>query len=163
MVKILPWMHNKKIIEETAPTFRFDGTRKFSEWQSEAHAKLSSLLGLENIKKPADDKFTVEYTKECDDSIAAMNHCVCNFVPNIAKYFDMGEIGGLIAPRGLVVVNGRTDRIFPEAGTREVFDEIEKIYASAGVQARCRLVTGEGRHRFYTDIAWPHVHELAGI
>ena len=338
MVKILPWMHNKKIIEETAPAFRFDGTRKFSEWQSEAHAKLSSLLGLENIKKPADDKFTVEYTKECDDfteirftieseegysfpsvmlipknlkapapvmlclqghstgmhislarpiyapdeedilsgdrdyairavkegciavaieqrnfgecgcqpngnpdchvstmtalllgrttigervhdvscvidallehfdiidknkimlmgnsgggtatiyaaaidrrislampscsvcafkdSIAAMNHCVCNFVPNIAKYFDMGEIGGLIAPRGLVVVNGRTDRIFPDAGTREVFDEIEKIYASAGVQARCRLVTGEGGHRFYADIAWPHVHELAGI
>ena len=338
MVKILPWMHNKKIIEETAPAFRFDGTRKFSEWQSEAHAKLSSLLGLENIKKPADDKFTVEYTKECDDfteirftieseegysfpsvmlipknlkapapvmlclqghstgmhislakpiyapdeedirngdrdyairavkegciavaieqrnfgecgsqkngnpnchvstmtalllgrttigervhdvscvidallehfdiidknkimlmgnsgggtatiyaaaidrrislampscsvcafknSIAAMNHCVCNFVPNIAKYFDMGEIGGLIAPRGLVVVNGRTDRIFPEAGTREVFDEIEKIYASAAVQGRCRLVTGEGGHRFYADIAWPHVHELAGI
>ena len=25
-------------------------------------------------------------------SIAAMRHCVCNFVPNIADYFDMGGI-----------------------------------------------------------------------
>lgn len=338
MEKILPWMHNKKIAEETVPAFRFDGTREFSEWQNEAHRKLSFLLGLENIKKPEDDKFTIEYTKECEDfteirftieseegysfpsvmlvprniktpaptllclqghstgmhislarpiyapdeedirtgdrdyairamkegciavaieqrnfgecgsqpngnpdchvstmtalllgrttigervhdvscvidallehfdivdknkimlmgnsgggtatvyaaaidkrislampscsvctfkdSIAAMNHCVCNFIPNISKYFDMGEIGGLIAPRPLVVVNGIKDRIFPDAGVKEVFAEISKIYASAGVPDRCRLVTGDGGHRFYADIAWPHVHELAGI
>jgi hypothetical protein len=50
-----------------------------------------------------------------------MNHCVCNFVPNIAKYFDMGELGGLIAPRALIVVNGIKDDIFPDDGVREAF------------------------------------------
>ena len=67
MVKNLPWMHNKRIAEETVPEFRFDGSREFSEWQNEARAKLSLLLGLENIKKPGDDKFTIEYTKEYEE------------------------------------------------------------------------------------------------
>ena len=338
MVNNLPWMHNKKLIEETTPEFRFDGTRDFYEWQSEGHKKLASLLGLHNIKKPLDDKFTIEYKRKCDDfteirftieseegysfpsvmliphniktpapvmlclqghstgmhislgrvihapdeedirdgdrdyairavkegciavaveqrnfgecgarsngdpnchvssmtaillgrttigervhdvscvidallkhfdiidkkkimlmgnsgggtatlytaaidkrislaipscsvctyktSIAAMNHCVCNFVPNIAKYFDMGELGGLIAPRALVVVNGIKDDIFPDEGVREAYANISRIYAAAGAPDRCRLVTGDGDHRFYADPTWPHVHELAGI
>ena len=333
MVKILPWMHNKKIIEETAPAFRFDGTRKFSEWQSEAHAKLSSLLGLENIKKPADDKFTVEYTKECDDfteirftieseegysfpsvmlipknlkapapvmlclqghstgmhislarpiyapdeedilsgdrdyairavkegfiavaieqrnvgecgsqkngnpdchvstmtalllgrttigervhdvscvidallehfdiidknkimlmgnsgggtatiyaaaidrrislampscsvcafknSIAAMNHCVCNFVPNIAKYFDMGELCQLVAPRSLIVVNGIADDIFPIDGAKACLEVAKIAFAAAGVSDRLHHVIGKEGHRFYADDTWPILH-----
>lgn len=93
-------------------------------------------------------------------SIAAMRHCVCNFVPNIADYFDMGELCGLIAPRGLVVVNGKLDRIFPDAGVREVYAEAERLYSAAGVPDRCYLVTGEEGHRFYADIAWPKIHKL---
>ena len=27
-------------------------------------------------------------------SIAAQYHCVCNFIPNIASYFDMGDLAG---------------------------------------------------------------------
>ena len=93
-------------------------------------------------------------------SIAAMKHCVCNFVPNIVDHFDMGELCGLIAPRGLVVVNGRLDKIFPDAGVREVYAETERLYAAAGAPDNCYLVTGEEGHRFYADIAWPKIHTL---
>jgi len=93
-------------------------------------------------------------------SIAAMNHCVCNFIPNIAKYFDMGDIAGLIAPRRLVVVNGREDKIFPDNGVRETYGIIESLYRAAGVPERCALVTGEGGHRFYADDAWPVANAL---
>ena len=93
-------------------------------------------------------------------SIAAMNHCVCNFVPNIAKYFDMGDIAGLIAPRRLVVVNGKEDKIFPDNGVRETYEMIKSLYSAAGVPERCALVTGEGGHRFYADDAWPVANEL---
>ena len=93
-------------------------------------------------------------------SIAAIRHCVCNFVPNIAKYFDMGDIGGLIAPRGLVVVNGKEDKIFPDEGVREAFEETKRLYAAAGVPDKCALVTGDGGHRFYADQAWPVAHSL---
>ena len=93
-------------------------------------------------------------------SIAAMHHCVCNFVPGIAKYFDMCDITGLIAPRKLVVVNGRYDNIFPDEGVRETYEETKRLYKAAGVPDNCALVTGEGGHRFYADAAWPVVHKL---
>ncbi len=93
-------------------------------------------------------------------SIAAMKHCVCNFVPNIANYFDMGDLAGLIAPRKLVVVNGKNDKIFPEAGVIESFEIIKKMYATAGAPDNCALVTGDGGHRFYADDAWPVMHKM---
>lgn len=96
-------------------------------------------------------------------SIAAMPHCVCNFVPNIVKYFDMGDISGLIAPRKLVVVNGREDDIFPDEGVRETYEITKRLYAAAGVPDACALVTGEGGHRFYADAAWPVVHEMTFV
>ena len=95
------------------------------------------------------------------DSIAAMKHCVCNFIPNIATYFDMGDLGGLIAPRKLIVVNGKDDPIFPEAGVRESYEIIKNMYAAAGVPDNCALVTGNGAHRFYADDAWPVLHRMA--
>lgn len=93
-------------------------------------------------------------------SIAAMMHCVCNFVPGIVKYFDMGDISGLIAPRKLVVVNGREDDIFPDEGVRETYEITKRLYAAAGAPDACALVTGEGGHRFYADLAWPVVHDM---
>ena len=76
------------------------------------------------------------------------------------KPSDMGELGGLVAPRGLVVVNGKNDPIFPDNGVRRVYAEIERLYAAAGVPDRCRLVTGPGEHRFFADLAWPVMKEL---
>ena len=95
-------------------------------------------------------------------SIAAMKHCVCNFIPNIATYFDMGDLAGLIAPRKLVVVNGKDDPIFPEAGVQESYEVIKNMYAAAGVPDNCALVTGNGAHRFYADDAWPVLHKMMG-
>ena len=96
------------------------------------------------------------------DSIAKVHHCTCNFIPNIAKFFDMGDLGGLIAPRPLIVVHGIADTIFPDEGVKESFEIIKELYAAAGVPDRCRLVTGPEGHRFYADLSWPVVHELTG-
>lgn len=94
------------------------------------------------------------------DSIGAMRHCICNYIPNIANYLDMGDLGGLIAPRALVVVNGDEDEIFPDFGVREAFTTIQKGYDATGAAEQCRLVTGKGGHRFYADIAWKEIHDL---
>ncbi len=95
-------------------------------------------------------------------SIAAMKHCVCNFIPDITNHFDMGDLGGLIAPRKLIVVNGKNDKIFPDEGVRESFEIIKDLYKAAGVPENCELVTGPEGHRFYADPAWPIVHKMAG-
>ena len=94
------------------------------------------------------------------ESIVDIWHCGCNYIPRIALSFDMGDLGGLIAPRALVVVNGIGDPIFPDAGVRRVYAEIERLYAAAGAPDRCRLVTGPGEHRFFADLAWPVMKEL---
>ena len=94
------------------------------------------------------------------DSIAAMEHCVCNFIPNIAKYFDMGDLGGLIAPRKLIMVNGENDNIFPKHGAYESYDIIKNLYSSAGAADNCAHVMGNGGHRFYADPVWPIIHKF---
>ncbi len=95
-----------------------------------------------------------------DDSIVSMTHCECNYVPGIRKYFDMGDIGGLIAPRRLVQVNGIEDGIFPIGGAEKTFELIKEAYKQYGKENLCRHVKGNGGHKFYSEEAWKEIHEL---
>lgn len=88
------------------------------------------------------------------DSIGAMHHCTCNYIPGIAKYFDMGDLASLIAPRPFIIVCGKDDPIFPLHGVRETFETVKKIYKKAGAPENCSLVIGDGGHRFYAKPGW---------
>ena len=35
------------------------------------------------------------------------------------------------------------------------FEQLKKIYAACGAEDKCRLVIGDGEHRFFADDAWP--------
>ena len=94
------------------------------------------------------------------DSIGAMPHCMCNYVPGIAKYFDMGHMAAMIAPRHLVVAAGREDTIFPIYGVLKCFDQIRRIYDLAGCPDRCRLVIGPSGHFNYADEIWEAIGEM---
>ncbi len=94
-------------------------------------------------------------------SIAAMPHCLCNHIPGIRKYFEMGDIAGLIAPRKLVVGAGRTDPIFPIDGTNDCFATIHRLYEAAGVPENCALVVGDNAHFYYADQVWGKVHQMS--
>lgn len=89
------------------------------------------------------------------DSIFSLNHCVCNYIPRLYQYFEMGDLALLIAPRPLIVVCGRNDAIFPLAGVQREFVTVRKIYQAAGVPDNCRLVAGDEGHRFYAAQSWP--------
>jgi len=94
------------------------------------------------------------------DSIGAMEHCTCNYVPHIAEYFDMGDLMAMAWPKCFVQVSGLEDPIFPIAGAREVFGKGRSFYLDRGTGGRCALVEGSAGHRFYADAAWPVVHKL---
>jgi hypothetical protein len=94
------------------------------------------------------------------DSIIDQHHCTCNYVPGAAKWFDMGDLAIMIAPKKLVVVCGRHDEIFPLDGVREEFAIMQKLYAAKGAPDACALVVGGEGHRFYADDAWPVMHGL---
>lgn len=93
------------------------------------------------------------------DSIGAMHHCACNYVPHIAEYFDMGDLMALACPKYYIQVSGKEDKIFPIGAAEKVFMDGKRAYDEKGLGGRCTLVKGNGGHRFYADDAWPFVHK----
>ncbi|HIU47597.1 MAG TPA: acetylxylan esterase [Candidatus Fimadaptatus faecigallinarum] len=94
------------------------------------------------------------------ESIGAQRHCSCNYIPGIMKYFDMGDIAGMIAPRPLIIVNGALDTIFPLESARREFEVARRLYAQAGAPDKVRHVIGPEGHRFYAALTWPVFDEL---
>ena len=93
-------------------------------------------------------------------SIAAIPHCICNHIPSIRKYFEMGDLAGLIAPRRLVIAAGKDDKIFPIEGTFKTFETVKNLYRYAGVPDACALVVGESGHYNYADLIWEKIREM---
>ncbi len=97
-------------------------------------------------------------------SIGSMYHCACNFVPSISKYFDMAELAGLIAPRPLVIVSGKEDKIFPLAAAEHEFARLREIYyKNSASPESCIHIKGDGGHRFYAEPAWRAFLEITEI
>lgn len=96
------------------------------------------------------------------DSIGAMHHCACNYVPNIANVFDMGDLMAMACPKYFIQVSGKEDNIFPLFAARKVFEDGKCAYSDNGIADRVALVEGDGGHRFYADPAWPIVHKFLG-
>ncbi len=95
------------------------------------------------------------------DSIMAMQHCVCNFIPGIRRFFEMGDLAGLIAPRPLLLLAGEKDPIFPIQGVRESFQTIQKLYQAAGKPNACALAVGAEGHQYYPELAWKGIKMLS--
>ena len=95
------------------------------------------------------------------DSIGAMYHCACNYVPHIREYFDMAELAGMIAPRPLVIVSGAKDGIFPLPGAQSEFARAKNIYyAHSAAPENIVHVIGPEGHRFYAELGWNAFWEL---
>jgi dienelactone hydrolase len=95
------------------------------------------------------------------DSIAALDHCECNYVPDVASLGEMADVARLVAPRPFVAVNGADDHIFPVEGTRRAFDRLQRIYAAADASDDCALHVGDGGHQYYPDGVWSFVETHA--
>lgn len=88
-------------------------------------------------------------------SIGAMNHCVCNYVPHIAEYFDMSDLMTMAYPKCYVQVSGDEDPIFPYDTAVAMFEKGKDAYGEQG--DRCTLVTGHGGHKCFPEETWPVV------
>lgn len=87
-------------------------------------------------------------------SIGAMNHCVCNYVPHIAEFFDMSDLMAMAYPKYYVQVSGNEDPIFPYETAVTMFEQGKRVYGD-----RCTLVTGHGEHRCFPEETWPVVRK----
>lgn len=96
------------------------------------------------------------------DSIGAMPHCNCNYVPHIVEYFDMNDLISMSYPKYYIQVNGKDDSIFPIEPAKDVFEKGKATYKDMGKEDRCVHVIGGEGHRFYADLSWPIVHKFIG-
>ncbi len=81
-------------------------------------------------------------------SIMAIPHCACNYVPRLLQYAEMPDIAGLVAPRPLLIEHGRHDPIFPLAGLEKAYAALQEIYQGLGAASALNLNIFEGEHRW---------------
>lgn len=93
-------------------------------------------------------------------SLGAIDHCCDNYLPGALRWFDFPDLGLLVAPRPLVVVQGLDDPLFPAEGVRAAFARARAIWASSGASDRCRLRLVPGGHRFHAEEAWAAAADL---
>lgn len=84
-------------------------------------------------------------------------HCDCNMVPGLLEIGGLPAVAGLIAPRHLLAVNGRTDRLFSPPEIERAVSRTRALYEAAGGGDQFVHRWGEGGHRFYKNLMWPFV------
>jgi len=98
-----------------------------------------------------------------EGSIMPMRHCVCNYIPGILKWMEQPDEAIMIAPRPLIIVCGKDDKIFPLDHVKKGFEKVQAIYAAAGAPDNCRLIIGPEGHRFYAAMSWPVFDEMINL
>lgn len=89
------------------------------------------------------------------DSILAMHHCACNFVPGLGRFGEMADLAGLIAPRPMLVESGTRDPLFPLSAVRKGVRHARAIYRVFGAASALQTDEFEGRHQIHGVKAYP--------
>lgn len=101
------------------------------------------------------------YYSTFQDSILAMSHCACNFVPGLSQFGEMCDLVGLIAPRPLLVEAGSRDPIFPIEAVKRSVARAREVYGVLNAADEVETDYFEGRHqisgRRAYDFLWERV------
>jgi hypothetical protein len=95
-----------------------------------------------------------------EDSWLSLPHCACGYLPGLARVADLPDCAGLIAPRRLLIVAGKQDKLARFEGVQRGFERTRQIFQSIGCENHVRFVAGEGGHQFYPELAWPVIGEM---
>ncbi len=81
------------------------------------------------------------------DSILALKHCSCNYVPGLLQDAEMYDIAALIAPRPLLIEAGTDDPIFPLRGVLQAYDRVHAAYVALGADNHIDKDVFHGGHQ----------------
>jgi len=96
------------------------------------------------------------------ESVGQLTNCPCQYLPNIMHYFDMSDLAGLIVPRPLIILTGKSDPIFPLAAVERCTGEIQQIYKAQNAENACRLIVTPVGHEPSPMLMWPALKEVTG-
>ena len=81
------------------------------------------------------------------DSVLAMSHCACMYVPGLHVFGEMYDLVGLIAPRPLLVEAGDHDFGFPPQAVKKSVKRALRVFEVFGAGRRVETDYFEGRHQ----------------
>lgn len=81
------------------------------------------------------------------DSVLAMHHCPCNYVPGLGEFGEMADVAGLVAPRPMLVEAGTYDPIFPFKSVRAAVAQARSVYDVFGAAGNVATDYFPGRHQ----------------
>jgi hypothetical protein len=84
-------------------------------------------------------------------------HCDCCVVPGLRNWGDWPEIGGLVAPRHLLIVHGVKDGLHLRSDVEKNAAAVAEIFEAAGAADHVSLKWGQSGHRFYPELMWPFI------
>jgi dienelactone hydrolase len=79
--------------------------------------------------------------------------CGMQIVPRLYPTGDVGEVLSLIAPRPLLIAQGRLDSTFNVIEARSIAEDARRAYRAAGVEDRIELRIYERPHQYDPDVA----------
>lgn len=97
-----------------------------------------------------------------DSLLTLNNNCSCNYVPGLWRFYDMGDIASLIAPRPLVVQTCTEDHLNGPRGVANANEQVAVVraaYARLGHADALRHEHAAGPHHFEVacleeELAW---------
>lgn len=78
-------------------------------------------------------------------------NCSCNYIPNMWRTMDMGDMGAMIAPRALLVESGEKDGLNGEPGLDNVYPQVEiarKAFRLYGAEDKLTHSVHPGGHQW---------------
>lgn len=75
-------------------------------------------------------------------------HCDCMWWINTHRW-DLADVGGLIAPRPLLIGSADRDPIFTIASIRKVHRQLVRLYETLGAEEKLKLVETPGGHSYH--------------
>ena len=88
------------------------------------------------------------------NSILLTDGCSCNGIPSLLRWAEKGDVGGLIAPRPLLVESGSDDSCYSRESQMSASRIVEQAYAVAGVPERLGMDLYDGPHQWSGRKAW---------
>jgi len=98
------------------------------------------------------------YQNACFDFVC----CSCNYVPQLFRTVDMGDLAALIAPRPLLIETGTKDWLNGTRGMPNVLEQMDitrKAYALFGAEKNLAHDIFEDEHKWHGTVSEPWIVE----